>query len=339
MNKANVENEIGGTMRVVTLAMCFASLLFGCKSAADCKASPGCSEQGTCAAKGSKCIAGNDWDCYQSVACGEHGRCAAKDGECVPGGTPPADSKVARARSEEEKAKLKAAHDARLATYRAWTPAQRISSAERSGADLTKNLDPMGELVESAANTEEGNRVATAFRRARASALLRRAKDGASLEKEVGQAVAFLEGVSIADIRASAQTSYGEAMKDPGPCRGKWFEAKGQILRISKAGDLFEGQIALPGFKFVYFVTPGKTEGLVEDSRATFVGLFAQQYTYENMMGGQTTAALLVGHFKGQGMDGGTKSAARRPQPAPAKPGGCNCPPGDLACDMACRAQ
>lgn len=323
-------------MQVVTLAMCFASLLFGCKSAVDCKASPGCSEQGTCAAEGSKCVAGNDWDCYQSVACGEHGRCVAKDGECVPGGTPPADSKIARARSEEEKAKRKAAHDARVATYRAWTPAQRISSAERTGADLAKNLDPMGELVESAASTEEGSQIATAFRLARASALLKRAKDGASFEKEVGQAVAFLEGVPIANIKSGAQTSYGEAMKDPGPCRGKWFEAKGHILRISKNGGVFEGQIGMPGFKFVHFVTSGKTEELVEDSRATFVGLFAQQYVYENMMGGQTTAALLVGHFKGQGMDGGTKSAVRGPQPSPAKPSGCNCPAGDLACVNAC---
>lgn len=280
--------------------------LVGCskgKSDVQCHADEWCKSRGHCTANGGACIAAKDFDCFEAQVCTEQGKCTASNGECVPGGVAPPDSSFAKRQNAAAEAVAKAAADARIAQYKAWGRDQRVGSADASGWDQSKDLNVVDELVRAADSEEERAQIGMAFRTARARSVLKGAKDGMVVAPEVFKAAALLGNVSIRHLRSVEHTSIGEVRKDPAPHRGKLVEVQGSIVQIRREGAFFQGLLMGNGFKPIHFITPGSTDKLVEDSRASFVGLFAHQYAFANVAGGETQSIVLVGHFKGQGMD------------------------------------
>ncbi len=136
-------------------------------------------------------------------------------------------------------------------------------------------------------------------------ALLAGAKDADELS--FPQIVAVANHLSSNNIKYStiAQLpggNFGEAMKDPDSERGKSMVISGRVIQISKDGDYFKGLIWTGNFynQIYYFITPGTTRGISQDSYAFFAGVFAQRYSYSNSAGGTTHSVVLVGYFEGQ---------------------------------------
>ena len=66
---------------------------------------------------------------------------------------------------------------------------------------------------------------------------------------------------------------------------------------------MFRGLMFTDGLKAISFVTASTTNGIVEGTAATFVGLLVSDYNFANVSGGETQSLLLAGHFTGQGQD------------------------------------
>ena len=131
-------------------------------------------------------------------------------------------------------------------------------------------------------------------------------QDGADLS--VRQMITVARHLADKDLKYSAiskmpHCNFKEAMKDPDSERGKSIRIRGRIIQITKDGDYFTGLICTGRFcdKIYYFMTPGTTRGLNEQSNASFAGIVAQRYSYPNSGGGTTHSLALVGYFKGQG--------------------------------------
>ncbi len=60
---------------------------------------------------------------------------------------------------------------------------------------------------------------------------------------------------------------------------------------------MFVGTLMTDSMNAIYFVTPFDTGQIVEGSYASFRGIFAQEYDYPNVSGGETQAVALVGAF------------------------------------------
>lgn len=107
------------------------------------------------------------------------------------------------------------------------------------------------------------------------------------------------------ELRKLPKTKWDDAMKDPDSERGKSISIYGKIIQISRDGDYFKGLICTENQygwcdNFYYFVTPGTTKGINEDSKASFAGVFVQRYSYKTTGGGQKHSLALVGYFDRQ---------------------------------------
>lgn len=185
---------------------------------------------------------------------------------------------------------------AEVTTFRARFPAS--AQAKTLAVTLKSWEAPRKALV---AKAEE----AKAAEAARAvAAEIGEVEDGGDLAVAPAQKLAAYlveKSLGFAELARMPQSRFEEAMKDPGLERGKALSVSGLIIQIRKEGPFFAGQMcAGTCSKIVYFVTPGKTTGLVEQKRATFSGIVTQRYTYANAAGGATHSILLVGYFDGQ---------------------------------------
>ncbi len=136
-------------------------------------------------------------------------------------------------------------------------------------------------------------------------ALLAGAKDADELS--FTQIVAVANHLASNNIKYSTiaqlpRGDFGEAMKDPDSERGKSMVISGRVIQISKDGEYFKGLICTGNFcnRVYYFVTPGTTRGISQNSYVSFAGVFAQRYSYSNSAGGTTHSVVLVGYFEGQ---------------------------------------
>jgi hypothetical protein len=93
------------------------------------------------------------------------------------------------------------------------------------------------------------------------------------------------------------KTSLGEVAKDPDSERGKQISAQGSVVEIHKVGELFDGAIYTDGATIIRFVTPFPTPGIVKGTHVSLRGIFAQEYAYSNVSGGQTRSLLVVGNL------------------------------------------
>ncbi|HOD00497.1 MAG TPA: hypothetical protein PKH54_11170 [Myxococcota bacterium] len=108
--------------------------------------------------------------------------------------------------------------------------------------------------------------------------------------------------IKYSTIAQLPRGNFGEAMKDPDSERGKSMVISGRVVQISKDGDYFKGLICTGDFcdRVYYFITPGTTRGISQESYVSFAGVLAQRYSYSNSGGGTTHSVALVGYFKGQ---------------------------------------
>jgi hypothetical protein len=104
------------------------------------------------------------------------------------------------------------------------------------------------------------------------------------------------------EMQAMPRTTVAEARKDPEASRGKLISGSVRVLQIYKEEGFYRGTLCADSWcnKVLYFITPGSTNGIVENSRVKFAGTFVQRYWYENSGGGSTESLLLVGYFQGQ---------------------------------------
>lgn len=94
-----------------------------------------------------------------------------------------------------------------------------------------------------------------------------------------------------------ATTPLADAKKDPDSARGKLIKVSGSIVEIHASGDTVEGALSTGNLDIIRFLTPLSTRGIYAHTWASFEGVFAQEYDYANVSGGQTRSSLIVGAF------------------------------------------
>jgi hypothetical protein len=103
-------------------------------------------------------------------------------------------------------------------------------------------------------------------------------------------------------LKRMPSTNYKAAMKDADAERGRVMTVRGSVVQISKqaaAGlTVYEGVLLTGGWDAIHYIAVGSTKEIYEKSQATFVGVFAQTYSYPNAGGGTTHSVVLVGYFE-----------------------------------------
>lgn len=135
-------------------------------------------------------------------------------------------------------------------------------------------------------------------------ALLAGVKDGTELDAIalVKLARRIEESFPLRVLKQLPKTTYKAAMKDPDAERGAIISASGRVIQIRKElleGNftIYKGQLVKSDFNVIYFIALGSTNGIYEDSWATFTGVFSQVYYYPNVSGGTTPSVVAVGYF------------------------------------------
>lgn len=208
--------------------------------------------------------------------------------------------KLAADEAAAKQAKDKAEDDARRATYAKMSVPQLVNAARECARNEHCHSGEL-DAIEAAASIPADRRkigdVATAELLVRGAQM---GSDGTELSNDAivmcGEMVRSHPG---ALNTAMARTSPGEAAKDPARSRGKVIQVTGSIVEIHASADgaFYEGSMTYDVSRIARFVTPLPTEGIVEGSRASFRGVFVQEYAYPNVAGGQTRSLLLVGGF------------------------------------------
>lgn len=96
---------------------------------------------------------------------------------------------------------------------------------------------------------------------------------------------------------AKNETSTALVQKDSDAARGKRMCVSGEIIQISKTGDLFSGLLITSSYSIVSFFAVGSTGELVAQSHARFCGVVTGRFDYSNSGGGTGHAVDMVGMF------------------------------------------
>lgn len=220
-----------------------------------------------------------------------------------------AEAQKAEAAAQRREAKEKAAHDRErdkaLATHKTKTAREREIALATNIRDEGSDGERSGIIAAGATQAERDGleRLGLALIAAHG---LKNTEDGPSLSKFLAPVIAAVNLIGVRDLDKVFECSPGLATKDPDTCRGRRVSVSGQIMQISKEQGMFHGTMRSGGV-WVYFITPGETRGLVAESGASFVGLFAHKWWYGNAAGGKTESIVVVGRFRGQPDSNGPK--------------------------------
>lgn len=207
----------------------------------------------------------------------------------VPAQPVPSPVELAAQRAARERA-------ARLATLRTWTPAQRAAHAKACAVDDHRCGGVTLDELRTAASEKEATAIRKVWDIWSAHNIAKKATDGQMDMVHVAIVNAGVSSAGADMLDVLPKTSLAEADKDPSASRGSVANATGTVIEIRKEGPVFEGAIAADGH-IVRFITPFPTPGIIKGSRASFRGIFVQEYAYPNVSGGETRSLLLVGTF------------------------------------------
>jgi hypothetical protein len=208
----------------------------------------------------------------------------------------------ARAVAVVQEQQRNAAQASRTEDLKKAGPVKRLREAKSFAATCVTSgacdADTAASLVASAAEQKDGELIGSIVGATMAVLAPKQAKDGPVLSVgPISKAAEPLLANGKIGLRHLPTCSRGEAMNDPVAQRGKVILASGQVAQIHRDGPVFVGTLVSEALKATHFVTPFDTGKIVEGTYGTFRGMFAQEYDYPNVSGGETQAVALVGAF------------------------------------------
>ncbi len=212
----------------------------------------------------------------------------------------PQDTSLAEARSVLEQRRTEArAADLKLDSA-AMGRTERDEMIERCEQDACEPWRMDALILGAPVGGERDHATRIAFA-AKAQKIARRlGKDGPEVSRGavnlIGEIVAREHvGLALFDVYRAATVQQAE--KDPEATRGGALRVSGTIVEIRTENEIAEGTLATEHAEIIRFITPLSTAGLFARSKASFVGVFVQEYDYTNTRGGQTKSLLVVGAF------------------------------------------